>query len=117
MKKKYKLGLLGLVMGVINGFLGSGGGIVAVHYLEKNGFKQDEAHATSLFIMLPMCIISGGSYLLFGNAKFSNDVFMLIIGGAAGGILGALILGKLKVKCLDIVFTLFILVSGVRMLF
>ena len=42
---------------------------------------------------------------------------MLLGGACAGGLIGAMLLGKLKGDIVDAIFTLLILASGVRMLF
>jgi len=116
-KKNVKTMFLGLICGLINGFFGSGGGIVAVQSMEKIGIRDKNAHATSLFVILPLSIVSGAVYLMSGNITFNGDTIMLLIGGAVGGVLGALLLNKVKREWVNMIFTLLILASGIRMVF
>lgn len=43
MRKNMKMALLGLVTGIANGFFGSGGGIVAVPMLKRQGWSRKSA--------------------------------------------------------------------------
>lgn len=110
-------GLFGLGIGLVNGFFGSAGGILAVQTMEKLGLEDKKSHATSILAILPMSIASGIVYYLGGHIVFNGNTFMLLGGACAGGILGAMLLGKLKGGLVDAIFTLLILASGVRMLF
>lgn len=117
-KKKLTIRMLmGVVMGVINGFFGSGGGIIAVDSLERSGMEQEKAHATSLLVILPLSIISGIVYLMNGSVTFDGEAWWLLGGGAIGGLIGAFLLGKLKSIWINGIFTLLILASGIRMVF
>ena len=58
MRKNMKMALLGLVTGIANGFFGSGGGILAVTLLQKQGLPSRQAHATSIAIILPLSLVS-----------------------------------------------------------
>ena len=62
--------VLGLVIGAVNGFFGSGGGIIAVQAMEKLGVEQKKAHATSLLVILPLSIASAVIYFLSGSVSF-----------------------------------------------
>lgn len=116
-RKKFTRILLGGVIGLINGFFGSGGGIIAVQSMERLGVKQKQAHATSLLVILPLSVASAVIYFLGGSIPWDANTFWLLGGASAGGLAGALLLGKLKVVWVDILFTLLILASGVRMVF
>lgn len=117
-KKKLTIRMLmGAVMGLVNGFFGSGGGIIAVDSLERSGMEQEKAHATSLLVILPLSIVSGAVYLMNGSVEFDGQAWWLLGGGAAGGLIGAFLLGKLKSIWINGIFTLLILASGIRMVF
>lgn len=116
-ENKLVRGFFGLGIGLINGFFGSAGGILAVQTMEKLGLEDKKSHATSILAILPMSIASGIVYFLGGHIVFNGNTFMLLGGACAGGILGAMLLGKLKGWLVDAIFTLLILASGVRMLF
>lgn len=109
--------LLGFFIGMVNGFLGGGGGMVCVPALKFLCAKEDKhAHATTLFVMLPLCIVSFVVYLLANKLNLNNSLFV-IIGFVAGGFLGALLLKKLKNFWLEIIFCGVTLFCGIRLLF
>ena len=91
----------GLGIGLLGGFFGSGGGILAVALLQKQGLEPRRAHATSIAIILPLSLISLVVYWLNGN-----------LGSAAG----AALLKKIPVQLLKLVFAGLILYSGIRLL-
>ncbi len=109
--------IYGGLCGLINGFFGSGGGIIAVQLMEKGGIEHKKAHASSLIIIFPLCAVSAAVYFFTGSAVFDENTIWLLGGAALGGILGAFLLGKLKSKIIDNIFTLLILASGIRMVF
>lgn len=53
--------------GLLNGLLGTGGGILAVAFLRRQGLGQPQAQATALCLMLPLSAISLAVYALHGN--------------------------------------------------
>ncbi len=109
--------IIGLSAGLINGLFGGGGGMVVVpmlmfllKYLPKN------AHATAILIILPLSLISGMFYSVFGSVKL-DLVIPVLIGVVSGGILGAFLLPKLSSKWLVIIFSTVMAVAGLKMLF
>jgi len=109
--------LFGALIGVVNGLLGGGGGMIVVPVLTKFfGFSQKEAQATALFVILPISIASSIIYITHNSINFANSwpVILSIIVGGAGG---ALLLNKLNNKVVRIIFIGLILLSGVMMLF
>ena len=70
--------LIGLVAGLVSGFFATGGGMIVVPalvYLLKT--SEQEARATSLFVILPMVITSGIFY-------YKNDYIDWKIGFLCG---------------------------------
>ena len=59
----------GALIGLLNGFFGSGGGILAVTLLQKQGLPSRQAHATSIAIILPLSLVSLAVYYLNGNLE------------------------------------------------
>lgn len=106
----------GLLTGTANGLFGGGGGMIAVPYLEKvAGYPTASAHATAIAVVLPATLVSAAVYLFFGLVPFF--VFLPVsLGVLLGGFLGAKLLGKINPKITAIVFSVFMLVAGVRML-
>jgi len=86
---------IGLLAGVLSGFVGVGGGIVIVPGLVYMlGFSQHQAQGTSLFILsMPVVILATMNYWKSGNVNWK---FGLII--AATFILGGYIGSKLALK-------------------
>ncbi len=83
--------------------------------MTKVGLEEKKAHATAIFIILPLSIASTVVYCLRNNLLFGTDTWFLLGGGAAGGAIGALLLCKLKKEWIDAIFTVLILASGIRM--
>ncbi len=105
----------GLAAGLINGLLGSGGGMIAVPVLERSGVKANRAHATSVAIMLPLSVVSAVFYLWGGDVSLS-DALPYIPGGIAGALLGVILLRKVRPKLLRRVFGAVAVYSGLRIL-
>ncbi len=110
-----KFSLWGLLTGFLNGLLGAGGGMVVVPVLEKE-LTTKEAHATSVAIILPLCAVSAGLYLIDGRVTFT-DAAPFLIWGAIGAAIGTFLLFRLKGKVLRKLFALLILWAAIRLLF
>lgn len=104
----------GLAVGLINGLLGAGGGMLAVPILAKAGLSQREAHAGSLAVILPLSLFSAGLYLSAGRVAVS-DAAVYLPGGLLGAAVGALLLRRIPDKWLRRVFALFMIWAGVRL--
>ena len=114
MKKK---GLLwGTVVGFLNGFFASGGGIVAVLLLEKK-FHLEEAksHATSIMIILPLTLSGIIVYSLGGYADIPV-IIKTASGASLGALLGATLLSKLPPQYIRMGFGAVMVISAVRMI-
>lgn len=106
----------GVAVGLLNGLFGAGGGMVAVPLLRKNGLSDQESHATSISVILPLSILSAFLYLKSGHTELTK-VLTFIPGGILGAIVGAVSLKKIPPKWLRKVFALFMIYAAVRMLF
>ncbi len=105
----------GIFIGFINGFLGGGGGlIVVVALLWLFKLPQKNAQATALLVILPISVVSAVIYIINGNGDWEKILFATI-GVVAGGVVGALILGKLKGNVVKLIFALISIAAGVRM--
>lgn len=103
------------MIGIINGLLGAGGGMLAVPLLKKSGVEQKQAHATSIALILPLSIISAAAYLINGNVKI-GDALPYLLPGAIGAALGAVLLKRIPDKWLRRVFGGFMIWAGIRLL-
>lgn len=109
--------LLGVFAGFINGFFGGGGGTVVVVMLIALLKKQQRiAHATAILIILPLCVVSAIVYSVFGNFDFNVGIGCMI-GVFCGGIVGAFVLKKISSKWLGVIFSVVMMIAGVKILF
>lgn len=104
-----------LAAGMINGLLGSGGGMIAVPALEHSGIKANRAHATSVAVMLPLSAVSAVFYLWGGNVSLSHAL-PYIPGGIAGALIGVLLLRRVSPSLLRRLFGGVAVYSGLRIL-
>lgn len=116
-KDKRNAALAGGMAGLANGFFGGGGGMLLVPLLvSKCGLDQRKAFATSVAIILPLCILSSAIYLFRGNLDLYAALPYL-----AGGLLGGFVSGKvfknLNMSWLRKAFVLLLLYGGVKSLF
>ena len=106
----------GLSIGLINTLLGAGGGMVAVPMLKKLGFDQNKAQANAVAIILPITIVSAGVYLFRGSVALS-DAAIYIPTGLIGAFIGTMFLKKISPKILKMIFAIFMIYAGFRLLF
>ena len=115
--KEFSVYFVGLAAGIINGLLGGGGGLIVVPGLALTlGLTAKKSHATALAVILPASVISA-CILLF---TFKNDWVLLsatTLGVSAGGVVGALLLKKLKNPAITKIFAVLMLLAGVKLLF
>ena len=104
---------LGLLAGIICGLLGAGGGLLLLPALRRSGLSTTQCHATMLAITIPLAIVSGAVYLLQGQVTFSN-LLPYLPGGLVGAVAGSFLLPKIRPRILRLVFSLFLLYSGLR---
>ena len=113
----------GMLCGLMNGFFGSGGGVVAVPLLERE-LKSSEpditpadaarrSHANSVALILALSVVAAVSYLFSGGIDL-RGAWGYIPYGAAGAIAGALFLRKIKAAWLHRLFGALICAAAVR---
>ena len=105
----------GLGIGVINGLLGAGGGMIAVPLLKKLGLEQKDAHANAVAIILPISILSAVLYLIKDYVNLT-DALAYIPTGVLGAVLGTYILKKISPLWLKRIFGVFMVYAGIRLL-
>lgn len=114
--KNIYLYILGALAGAANGMFGSGGGIITVPMLEKNGAEAKKAHATSIAVTLPLSVISGIIYFSKGAINI-NEAWKFIPFGIVGVFIGSRLLVKLSNETVKRIFGAVMIAFGVRMLF
>ena len=115
MKKWRSAALTGIFAGFLNGLFGGGGGIIAVPLFKKSGLSVKESHATALFMMLCLSLVSAWIYLSEGRISV-GDAAGFLPGGIIGAVAASLFFGKLKPALLRKIFGGFVTFSAARML-
>lgn len=116
MSKKWRYALAGGLAGLTNGLFGGGGGSVFVPLL--TGYcklDQRRAFATSVAVILPLCLLSVGIYFFRGGLDVMAALPYLI-GGTVGGWAGGKWFRGMKMTWLKRVFGLLLIYGGVRSL-
>lgn len=110
--------LIGLITGVMSGFLGIGGAVVVVPALVIIfGFSQHMAQGTSLvFLLAPIGIFGVINYY---KAGYVNIKFAIIIAIAfmIGAYFGSKIAINVSENILKKVFAIFIILIGIKLFF
>lgn len=107
---------LSLLSGGVNGFLGTGGGIIFIYMLQaltKNNIKDN--FSTSLCATIPISFIALLSYAKTDSVDFSL-IQKIIIPTVSGGIIGAFLTDKLKTNYLSVIFGALVTYCGIRMI-
>lgn len=104
----------GIVVGLINGLLGAGGGMIAVPLLKRSGLLQNDAHANSIAVILPLTVISAILYLYKGYVALSQALPFLPL-GILGSFFGVWLLPKIPSNALQRIFGIFMIWAGIRM--
>ena len=107
----------GGLAGIANGFFGGGGGMVLVPFLTRRcGLDQRRAFATSVAVILPLCILSSVIYFFRGGLDLTAALPYLA-GGLLGGWAGGKLFRRLNMIWLRRAFALLILYGGAKSLF
>ena len=109
----------GLAAGLINGLLGTGGGIILVFAIScfcKNTLPdRRDVCANALVVTLALTLLSTTLYIGGGNAP-PADLSRFVLPGAVGGLAGGFLLGKITPTALGKLFAVLLVVSGIFML-
>jgi uncharacterized membrane protein YfcA len=120
MKLKLKKSMIfgsvsGFIAGVLNGLLGAGGGMVIVPMLERSGLEPARSHATSIAVIVPLCILSAFFYLQGGSLNIT-DALPYIPAGLIGAYAGAKLLPHIPAHLLRRLLGAFMLYAAYRLL-
>ena len=111
------LALFSFLAGCVNGFLGTGGGIILIYMLSfftKNNKKDN--FAAALCVTVPMSLVALYSYARGGAVDFALGG-ILWLPCALGGLLGAFLVDKLRLPWLNAIFAVLVIYSGTCMIF
>ena len=98
--------------GGINGFVGTGGGILLVFAFSKIlNTENKDAFASSLSVTVPTSAVAIYNYVKQENIDFSllKQLWLPVL---LGGILGAFLVDKLKVEWLSSIFAVLVIYAG-----
>lgn len=104
----------GIAIGIANGMLGAGGGMIAVPALKKTGLDQRKAHANAVAVILPVAVVSSIVYYIEGRMSIA-DALPFIPAGVIGSLLATFILKKISPIWLKGIFSAFMIWAGVRL--
>lgn len=114
--KRFGICVAGLSAGIVNGFLGAGGGMVLVPLLTKlSNLNDDQIFPTSVSVILPICLVS----LCFAWTASPPDwssALPYLLGSAGGGVIAGFWGKRIPVKWLHRVLGALILFGGIRYL-
>ena len=114
MRSKWRCLLAGGGAGLANGFFGGGGGSVLVPILTRCcKLDQRRAFATSVAVILPLCLLSVAVYFVRGGLEL-GAAWPYLVGGTVGGWLGGKLFKGVRVDWLRRGFGLPLIYGGVR---
>lgn len=116
MKHFFKIAIIGIGAGIISGLFTSGGGLILVPaFVYLLNVDEIKARGTAIVCILSMVLTSSIFYYK-GNFMNWEMGFLCAIGGIVGGIIGAKLLKKMPKVYIKILFTIFLLYVGIKML-
>ena len=113
MKKLFSC-VSGILVGIINGTVGAGGGLLAVPLLKKSGLPQKKSHSTAVAVLLPVCVVSAINYLAAGHVQLS-DAMPYFLPSVLGAAAGTVALSFIPTGSLKKIFAIFMIYAGVRL--
>lgn len=119
-KRSMLFALAGILSGIVNGLLGTGGGILTVLFLSKI-YAKDSSYSTKDIFAITLCssvIMSMASLLFYlSSGCFSvSDSALYMLAAVPGGVLGAILLEKLSSKTMKLIFALIVVWAGISMM-
>lgn len=106
-------GIFAFIAGILNGFIGVGGGVLMLLIL-KIIYKKDDKNAFACVpaVVLPMTVLSAALYCI-REPDIIVKALPVIPFALAGGFAGALLLGKIKSRFLSLIFAGLTLFAGI----
>ena len=106
----------GLIGGLCNGLLGSGGGIVLYFALSRMRYGTvRERFVLNIAVVAVLCTVSAVTYRMRG-ALAITDAVPFLLPALAGGAAGAFLSYRIDTVWLKRIFAVLVLYAGIRML-
>ena len=116
LREKWKIAAAGVLAGMINGLLGTGGGMLLVPLLTwMTDIAEEDVFASSVSIILPISLVS----VVFGIGAYGLPVgqaFPYLIGSTLGGVAAGFFGKKIPTLWLHKTLGILILWGGIRYL-
>lgn len=110
---KKKLAVTGFFVGILNGLIGGGAGMLCVPLLRKQLQDEKGAHAYTVATILAASAVSVVVYILHGQVDFGMS-WKYLLGGALAAPLGVFLLKKAKPSFIKKSFAVFMIYCAVR---
>lgn len=109
--------LIGLIAGILSGFVGIGGGVIIVPALMVAlGLTQHQAQGTSLFVlMMPVVFLAVINYWKAGNVNWKFGV-TIALAFVIGGYIGSKLSLRLSPSIVKMVFGILMAYLSVRLI-
>ena len=119
-KNNIVLSVSSVASGFMNGFVGTGGGIIlyfVLKFLNRHKKNADIKDIMAMIIcaVITMSIVSSVVYMLKGNIIY-KELPVYLPAALIGGITGAFLLDKLKFRIVKKLFAAMIIYAGIRMI-
>jgi len=118
-KKAILITALSFLAGCINGFVGTGGGIVLVYllFMLEGGGEENTKNvfAKTLFTVFPMSFAALTVYIRNSNVDLSL-ILRVMLPAVIGGVVGAYLMDRINKRALNFVFSCLVIYSGIAML-
>jgi uncharacterized protein len=107
---------IGLFTGLLSGTMGIGGGIVMVPAMTMLlGIEQHTAQGVSLVVIVPTAIVGATTHFRLGNVDLKTALALGVF-SIGGGLLGSQVAQGLDRQWLQLLFGIFLLFTGGRMI-
>lgn len=116
MKENLKILVVGFFSGLVCGFFSSGGGMLLVpFFIHVLKIEDVKARGTSVFCIL-FLVVTSSIFYIRQNYIDINLGIKCAIGGVIGAFIGSKILFNINKKYLRILFIIFLIYSGIKMI-
>ena len=118
-KRSMLFALAGILSGIVNGLLGTGGGILTVLFLSKI-YALEKIYSTKDVFAITLCssLIMSAASLVFYLSEGFFDLSQgapYMLAAIFGGAFGAFLLDRLNSKTMKVIFALLVVWAGISM--